>query len=117
MDYVNQAVQTLHDGFLEINHPKGLLIALAATLFMGSWRQWLPVALIATIIHIAIDVLAPVLAGRGSGGNGNVALPDFMQSGFWETAGIYFLGYLIIIGVFFFLKSLLFRGGSTAKAH
>jgi hypothetical protein len=114
MEYVNQAVQTLHDGFLEINHPKGLLIALAATLFMSSWRQWLPVALVATVIHIAIDVLAPVLAGRGSG---NVALPDFMQASFWETAGIYFLGYLIIIGVFFFLKSLLFRGGSTAKAH
>ena len=114
MDLVNQAIQTLHDGFLEINHPKGLLIALAATLFMGSWRQWLPVALVATIIHIAIDVLAPVLAGHG---NGAVALPDFMQSAFWTTAGIYFLGYLIIIGVFFFLKSLVSRGGSAAKAH
>jgi len=112
-DLINQAIQTLHDGFLEINHPKGLLIALAATLFMGSWRQLLPVALVATIIHIAIDVLAPVLAGHGGG---QIALPDFMTSAFWTTAGIYFLGYLIIIAVFFLLKSLLFRG-SAAKAH
>jgi hypothetical protein len=111
MDLVNQAVDTLHHGFLEINHPKGLLIALAATLFMGSWRQWLPVAVVATIIDMAIVVLAPVLAGHG----GTLTLPDFMQAAFWENAGIYFLGYLIIIGVFFFIKSLLFRG--SAKAH
>ena len=112
MEYINQAVQTLHDGFLEINHPKGLLIALAAAIFMSSWRQWLPVALVATIIHIAIDVLAPVLSGHG---NGAVTLPDFMQASFWESAGVFFLGYLIVIGVFFFLKSLVFRG--SARAH
>lgn len=110
-DLINQAIQTLHDGFLEINHPKGLLIALAATLFMGSWRQLIPVAVAATIIHIAIDVLAPVLAGHG----GTIALPDFMTSAFWTNAGIYFLGYLIIIAVFFLIKSMLFR--KSAAAH
>ena len=114
MEYVDQAISYLRDGFANINNPKGLLIALAATLFMGSWRQWLPVALVATVIHIVIERLAPVLAG----GHGSVTLPpDLMQESFWTRAGVLFLGYLIIIAVFFFLKSMLFRGGNAAKAH
>jgi hypothetical protein len=112
MEYVDQAVSYLRDGFANINNPKGLLIALAATIFMGSWRQWIPVALVATIIHIVIERLAPVL----SGGGGSVTLPpDLMQESFWVRAGVLLLGYLVIIGIFFLLKGLLFRRG--AKAH
>lgn len=112
MEYVDQAVQTLHDGFLQINQPQGLVIALAMTIFMGGWKQWIPFAALATIAHIAFNLLRPMISGHG----GALALPDFMQAGFWETAGIYFLGYLVIIGVFFFLKSLVFRGSAKA-AH
>jgi hypothetical protein len=111
MEYVDQAVAYLRDGFANINNPKGLLIALAATIFMGSWRQWLPVAVVAAVIHIAIERLAPVL----SGGRGAVTLPpDLMQESFWVRAGVLLLGYLLIIGIFFFLKGMLFR---RAKAH
>ncbi len=113
MEYVDQAIAWLRDGFANINNPKGLLIALAAVLFIGSWRQWVPVALVATVIHIAIEVLAPVL----SGGGGEVTLPpDLMQESFWTRALVLFLGYLIIIGIFFLIKSMLFRGGAKA-AH
>lgn len=113
MEYVDQAVAWLRDGFANINNPKGLLIALAAVLFMGSWRQWLPIALVATIIHIAIEILAPVLAGGG----GQVTLPpDLMQESFWTRALVLFLGYMIITGIFFFIKSMLFKGGAKA-AH
>ena len=65
MEFVDQAVAYLRDGFGTINNPKGLLIALAATIVLGAWRQWIPVALVATVIHIAIERLAPVLAGSG----------------------------------------------------
>ena len=113
MEYVDQAVAWLRDGFANINNPKGLLIALAAVLFMGSWRQWIPVVLVATIVHIAIEILAPVLAGGG----GQVTLPpDLMQESFWTRALVLFLGYMIITGIFFFIKSMLFRGGAKA-AH
>jgi hypothetical protein len=113
MEYVDQAVAWLRDGFANINNPKGLLIALAAVLFMGSWKQWIPIGLVATVIHIIIERLAPVLAGDG----GNVTLPpDLMQETFWTRALVLFLGYLVIIGVFFLIKSMLFRGGAKA-AH
>lgn len=113
MEYVDQAVAWLRDGFANINNPKGLLIALAAVLFMGSWKQLIPIGLVATIIHIIIERLAPVLAGDG----GQVTLPpDLMQESFWTRALVLFLGYMIIIGVFFLIKSMFFRGGAKA-AH
>jgi hypothetical protein len=112
MELVDQAVAYLRDGFGTINNPKGLLIALAAVIFMGSWRQWIPIALVATIIHIAIEILAPVLAGGG----GQVTLPpDLMQESFWTRALVLFLGYMVITGIFFLIKSMLFR--KSAAAH
>ncbi len=105
MELVDQAVAYLREGFANINNPKGLLIALAATIFIGSWRQWVPVAAIATIIHIAIERLAPVLAGGG----GEVTLPPLMEEAFWTQVLVLFLGYLVIIGVFYLIKSMIFR--------
>jgi hypothetical protein len=111
MDLVDQAITTLRDGFGQINHPQGLIIALIGALLMPSWRQWLPISLLATIVHIAVNDLPGILRGGG--------LPNFMVPQFWTTAGVYFLGYLIIIAVFFLLKTMLFRstGGKAAKAH
>lgn len=114
MEYVDQTVAWLRDGFANINNPKGLLIALAAVIFMGSWKQWLPIAAVATIVHVIIEVLSPVL----SGGGGDVRLPpDLMQESFWTRALVLFLGYLIITGVFFLIKSMLFKGGGAKAAH
>jgi hypothetical protein len=71
----------LREGFGTINNPKGLLIALAMTIFLGSWKQWFPVAIVAVIVHIAIEQLAPVLAGEG----GSVVLPDLMERDVLDT--------------------------------
>jgi hypothetical protein len=106
MEYVDQAVAILREGFANTNNPKGLLIALAATLFMGSWKQWIPVALVATIIHVAIDRLAPVLAGDEGAA---VTLPPIMEPAFWTNTGVLLAGYAIIIGVFYLIKSMIFR--------
>jgi hypothetical protein len=38
-----------------------------------------------------------------------------MEEAFWTQVLVLFLCYLVITGVFFLLKSMLFRGG--AKAH
>lgn len=108
---IDQVVMYLRDGFANINNPKGLLIALAATIFMSSWRQWFPIALVAVVIHIAIERLAPVLAD----GRGEVTLPPLMEEAFWTQVGVLLVGYLIVIGVFFLIKSLLLR--KSAAAH
>ena len=108
MDLIDQAVNTLRDGFGQINHPQGLIIALIGALLMPSWRQLLPMALLATVVDLAVRDLPDILRGG--------RLPNFMVPEFWTTAGIYFLGYLIIIAVFFLLKSLVIRP-SKAAAH
>jgi hypothetical protein len=107
MELVDQVIAYLREGFGTINNPKGLLIALAMTIFLGSWKQWFPVAIVAVIVHIAIEQLAPVLAGEG----GSVVLPDLMSETFWTRALVLLLGYLVIIGIFFFVKKMVFRGG------
>lgn len=112
MEIVDQAVAYLRDGFANVNSdPKGLLIALATAIFMQNWRQWIPFSVIAVVIHIVIETLAPILAGGG----GDVALPPLVETSFWVRSGVLLLGYLIIVAVFFFLKSLVFR--PAAKAH
>ncbi|MBL8530990.1 MAG: hypothetical protein JNK94_04580 [Hyphomonadaceae bacterium] len=109
MELVDQAIAYLREGFANINNPKGLLIALAAVIFMGSWKQWLPISLVAVVVHIAIGQLAPVLSGSG----GEVTLPPLMEEAFWTQTLVLFLGYLVIIGIFYFLKSLLLRRGGA----
>jgi len=111
MEIVDQVIAYLREGFANINNPKGLLIALAAVIFMGAWKQWLPLSLVAVVFHIAIEQLMPVLGGGG----GDVTLPPLMEEQFWTRVLVLFLGYFVIIGVFYFLKSLLFR--RSAAAH
>jgi hypothetical protein len=109
MEYVNQAIDALKEGFGQINHPQGLIIALIAALLMPSWRQWLIFALLATAVHLAVNYLPSVLQDG--------SLPNFMEQPFWTTALGYFLGYVIIIAVFFFLKSLVAKRGGAKAAH
>ncbi len=112
--FVDQAVEILRAGFTQINDPKGLLIALAATVFLRSWGQWIPAGIIATLIYVAIEHFAPVLAGQGE-----LALPPLMEAGFWSRTGVLLVGFLLVIGVFFFVKRIIMTaagaGGGKAK--
>lgn len=113
--YLDQAIDVLRAGFTQINDPKGLLIALAATLFVRSWGQWIPAAIISVLIYIAIEHFAPVLAGQGE-----LALPPLMETGFWTRTGILLAGFLLVIGVFFFVKRIVMSavgGGESKKKH
>ena len=110
---LDNAVQWLRDGFTNINHPQGLLIALIATVFMQSWKQWLPITLVALVVDRVVQVLGPVLANRSGGAQ--VALPhNLMEQDYWTQAGVLYVGYLVVIGIFFFLKRMLFRGRAAA---
>jgi len=112
--FADGALALVREGFYDINGPKGLLIALAATIFMGSWKQWPAAGVAAVLVHVAIDTLAPVLAGEGE-----FRLPPLVEPSFWSHVGVLFAGYLIVIAVFYLLKRLLIRGGAAkpAKAH
>lgn len=107
--YLDQAVEVLRAGFTQINDPKGLVIALIATLFIRSWGQWFPAGVISVVVYVVIEHFAPVLAGQAE-----LALPPMMEVAFWTRAGILLAGFLVVIGIFFFVKRIIttaFGGG------
>ncbi len=91
-------------GFDGVNQVMGLIIAVIAALLMPAWSRLSATALGAAFVHILIGVLRPALDG------GALVLPPLLTVGFWMTVLALFLGYAIVIAVFFFIKSL-FTGG------
>jgi hypothetical protein len=103
-------------GFDSVNQVTGLIIALIAALMMSSWRSLGATALGAVIVDRLVMMLRPALDG------GSIVLPDIMTLGFWMTALALFLGYAIVIAIFFLIKTILtgaaFRGhGHRRHAH
>ncbi|HYD88305.1 MAG TPA: hypothetical protein VEA80_12580 [Vitreimonas sp.] len=114
--YIQPVLDFMREGYAQLNaNPaKALLIALAATVFLQNWKQWLPIGVVAVVAHKLIELLAPMLAGS----SGGLELPQVVEPAFWiELASIY-IGYLILIGVLFFLKRMFLKAApAKAKAH
>ena len=99
-------------GFDGVNQVMGLLIAVIAALLMPAWGRLWATALGAALVHEAIRVIRPVLDG------GVFVLPDLLSLGFWMMLLALFLGYAIVIAVFFLIKSLVTGGlGHRKHAH
>ena len=103
-------------GFDGVNQVVGLIIALIAALVMPSWRSLWGTAVGAVIVDRLVVMLRPALDG------GSIALPDVMTGSFWMMAFALFLGYAIVIAIFFLLKTILtgsaFRGAGRGRhAH
>jgi hypothetical protein len=83
-------------GFDSVNQIMGLLIAVIAALMMTTWSRLWATALGAAFVHILIGVVRPMLDGG---------------------ALVLFLGYAIVIAVFFFIKSLFVGRGHSRHRH
>lgn len=110
--YTTQALDFLSSGFNDVNQSaQGLLIALAATIFMQNWKQLIGMALLAVVLTLALEVLLPVLANGA-----RFMLPNIFDAEFLQVQLARFVGYLVIIAIFFAIKSAIFRS-APAKAH
>lgn len=99
-------------GFDGVNQVIGLIIAAVFGLFLvGSWRGLWSGAVGAVLVHTLVEVLRPVLDG------GAFALPPLTDMTFWMTRFALFLGYAIVIAVFYFIKTLLGGGRHHHRAH
>lgn len=88
------------DGFANVNGALGIIIAMVAAYMLHSWKRLWALALGATVIHLVAEVMIPVLANQG-----RFALPpDLLHKSYWTTAAALYLGYFLVIAVFFFLK-------------
>lgn len=110
--FLNGLFDLAQGGFDGVNQVMGLLIAVIAALIMPAWRRLWATALGAAFVHILVGIVRPMLDG------GALVLPALLTLGFWMSVLALFLGYAIVIAVFFFIKSL-FTGGhrSHRAAH
>ncbi len=98
-------------GFDGVNQVVGLVIAAVFGFFlMAAWRGLWASAFGAMVAHTLVEALMPMIDG------GAFALPPLTELSFWITRFALFLGYAIVIAVFFFIKTLL-TGGLGRRAH
>jgi hypothetical protein len=96
-----------HEGFNHVNAILGLLIAIFAAYSMGAWKRIWAITLGAAVVYLIAEVMLPVLAN-----NAPFRLPPLVETAYWRTAVALYLGFLIIISVFFFIKTrVLPKGG------
>lgn len=115
---ITVVLQFLNASYHGVNNYQGIIIAIFAVVLMGSWRQLLPIALGASIVKLVVDALLPVVTKSGIN-TSEIKLPEFMTGAFWNDLATLYVGFLILLAMFFAVKKVLFmRGGAKrAKAH
>lgn len=106
LDFFREGFQ---EGFAQVNAVLGLIIAVISAFILTRWSRLFAVALGATIVHLIARVLIPVVADKAA-----FALPsNLMDLSYWRSALALYLGYLVVIAVFFFIRRVVFgrRGG------
>jgi len=97
----------LHQGFANVNAALGLIIAFLAVISVSRWKQVWVIALFATLAHLIAKVMIPVLANQTS----FQLPPDLLQMSYWRMAAALYLGYVVVISVFFLIKKTMLKGG------
>lgn len=111
--YLNIALDFIlggfHEGFGRVNGALlGLIIALFGAYFLHDWRKRIfAITLGATLFFLIAQVMLPVLAN-----NASFRLPSNMtELSYWRAAIAQYLGFFLIISVFYFIKTRVIPGG------
>ena len=111
--YLNPILTFLQRGFDQVNAVQGLLIALFATVLMARWAQLFGVALGASLINVVADTIVPIVTRHA-----DIKLPPVMHPTFWNYAASLYVGFVIIIAMFFAVKSVFLRpAAKKSKPH
>ena len=102
--------QGFHEGFAHVNAVLGLIIALVAAYMLSSWKKIWTMALGATLVHLVSEVMLPVIVNRSR----FELPPNLIDLSYWRSAVALYLGYLIVIAVFFFIKKNVMPKAATA---
>lgn len=117
MAYAQDALQTVltyfQTGFYHVNGAQGLLIAVVFAYLMPNWQRLPVTAAVAVLAHVALNVMLPVLANGGA-----FRLPPLVEVQYWKYMAALFAGYLVVISIFFIVKSVVVGGrGSASHDH
>lgn len=106
MEFVDRVLDYLREGFHDVNAIQGLIIALLAAFFMSHWGRIWFIALGATVVHIVADMMLPVIVNHAE-----FLMPPIVEAPFWHKFAALYLGYLVAIAFFFFIKKNVLKGG------
>lgn len=103
----NDVTNYMQTGFYRINALQGLLIAMGAAYFLQKWNKVFVMAIGAVLVHVIMDVMIPVLANAAA-----FRLPPLVESEYWRYLLTLYVGYLLVITVFYVIKRTLLQGGA-----
>jgi hypothetical protein len=106
---LNEILAIFRTGFNQVNVFIGLIIALIAAFQLTSWKKLWETALACLLIHIVALVLAPVI-DHGA----QPHLPPLFENYFLRNLLALYVGYVVLIALFFFLRTRLMK---PAAAH
>ncbi len=88
-------------GFAHVNAVLGIVIAVFAAYMMPAWKRIWAIALGATFVHLIAKVTLPVLADKAP----FRLPPNLLEPSYWRAAVALYLGYLVVIAIFFVVKT------------
>jgi hypothetical protein len=94
-------------GFYQINALQGLLIAMGAAYFLHNWSHVFALAGGATLVHVIFDTMLPVLANSAA-----FLLPPLVDGQYWGYLFTLYVGYVLVITVFYIVKRSILRSRS-----
>lgn len=103
----NDVANYMQTGFYRINALQGLLIAIGAAYFLHKWTSVFVMAVGAVLVHVILDVMIPVLGTAAA-----FRLPPLVESEYWRYLLTLYVGYLLVITVFYVIKRVLLQGGA-----
>ena len=110
--FLNVVIDFFRDGFAHVNAMLGLLIAIYSAYRLSKWPDLWKVALGAVLLHIVAMTLVPMIDHDAP-----FRLPPLLDTGFWQFVFALFLGYIVAIAAFFFVKTNLLKGGGGGDHH
>lgn len=109
LQVLNEVLSIFRTGFNQVNVFIGIIIALVAAFQLSRWRKLWETALACLLIHIVALVLAPVI-DHGA----QPHLPPLFENYFLRNLLALYVGYVVLIALFFFLRTRLLK---PAAAH
>lgn len=95
MHYLTMILDFVRAGYDHVNALLGILIALIAAFRLTKWQELWKTALAAMLIHLVIEIVTSAA----------IRLPPLFTLGFWRDTAALYVGYVVVISVFYFLRT------------
>jgi hypothetical protein len=101
---LDAVLDLFRSGFNQVNAVLGLVIALIASFQLSAWKKLWEMALAAVAFHILAQMLAPAIDHGAA-----VRLPGLLDATTWRNWLAVYVGYVILIALFYFLRTRLLK--------